>query len=561
MADHKIRIEALFELEDRISRNLRGITSQSGRTGKALAGVERHVKGIKRAAIGLPMALGVGLGARGVMKFLQGLVGVNQQLEMSKLGFGGLLEQARLMKFPVGKEVVDFNSSLKKGGELFWSLQRYAAQAVGVTEQYADTWRILLQPVMSAGGGMQDVMDITKLLVPTAKMLGMDMNIATISIQQALLGMIDARDRLIKMLGFSTRGVIKLAKEGKVLDAILTALRRNEKSAEAFGTTFEARLDTLRDKWWQIRRVMGEPLFAKVRGEMDRIIEYVTKNQKAVEKWAVSVGRSIEKAFDGAVRAGNFLAKNWEGIVDTVKILAEVWIAKKLAGALLGVLKIATSLRTAMTLTGGGAAVAGAAGGVGALAFIGATAAVLSWMEFFLQLKELNDVAKENSADRLTNRQLAEQARIQKGELYRRFLPGGQEGLLTAQVMESWHKKGREINEAARKSVEFQADLADKIVNWMNMIGWDAERIRKAILEQRGFLAPEYGIHDFTELGMKLPAEKKKAPPVNVNIQKITIDARHLDPNRVYRTMVDTAAKEATRRTQPRTALEDFRAA
>jgi hypothetical protein len=339
MAEVETKVQTVWEVVDHTTSHIKNMTEAAER----FKGIADRAKSV---AMGLFAYAGIEASVHGVIKFAEGLIRVNSELEKGRLNLGGMLWTVEQLYGGMG--VRNFNEAIAKGAKLYEELEKHAAKAVGTTEDYTRALQAVLQPIAAAGGGLQEALEVSKLLVPTAQALNIPLEVASYSIKQALLGMLDARDMLVAQLGLHHEVLNTLARQGKqaeVLKMLLEALRRNQELAAAAGELWEARLATVEDIVKKIKRIMGEELFNAAKKTIDEFEKWYNKNEEHIREWAKNVGTDLVNAFNKVVEAVKWIAKHWEEITTIIKTLVEIWIAKKFAEGLTNLIGLVGQLK------------------------------------------------------------------------------------------------------------------------------------------------------------------------------------------------------------------------
>jgi uncharacterized membrane protein len=516
----------------------------------------------KSVALGLFAYAGIEASVGGIIRFTQGLVSANAQLEQARLNLGGMLWTVQQLYGRMG--VGGFNEAVEKGAKLYEDLEKHAAKAVGTTEDYVRALQATLQPIAAAGGGLQEALEVSKLLVPTAQALNIPLEVAAFSIKQALLGMLDARDMLIAQLGLHHEILNQLARQGRqaeVLQMVMEALRRNQDLAAAAGETWGAKLATVQDIFLKIRRTIGEELFKYVKELASEFERWYNANRQNIQEWARLVGSELVNAFNRVVEAVKWLGEHWSEVTWTVKALVEVWIGRKLVDSLLSVISLVGQLR------GGLAAVAGAEIGAGAGTAVGTAmqnlkagvaGAVAGWSvveaikTWALAVKEYIGLTE---AQRTTAEIAAQVRRYRAQKAFEKLLPVVPRevlGLAEARVIEQW-RGGAALKVGDIEQFKQTAKYYEMMLETLTMLGYSVQAANEVV---GGFKAPPGG--GFIERMHKEVEELMKRKPETVidmrnSKVEIKMDVRHLDPDRVAAAVLTGLSRAAVRKISART--------
>jgi tetratricopeptide (TPR) repeat protein len=538
MAEVETKVQTVWEVVDHATSHIKNMTEAAER----FKGVAERAKSV---ALGLFAYAGIEASVRGVVRFAEGLIRVNAELEKGRLNLGGMLWTVEQLYGGMG--VRNFNEAVAKGAKLYEELEKHAAKAVGTTEDYTRALQAVLQPIAAAGGGLQEALEVAKLLVPTAQALNIPLEVASFSIKQALLGMLDARDMLVAQLGLQHEILNKLARQGKqaeVLKTLLEALRRNQELAAAAGGLWEARLATVEDIVKKIKRIMGEELFNAAKKTIDEFEKWFNKNEERIRKWARSVGTDLVNAFNKVVEATKSTAEHWEGIKSTIELLVEIWLAGKFVGAIKRIIGYVGQLRNALSLASSAEGVVGA-GSLSINLFIGVLAA-----ELIAGIERLKHNKREiEKAD-----EWIEKAKKQAPWLYEEAIQYAE----SHKVPEGYRWLGGE-SQPDWEFVNYQKDIMKYIKeHWENTIrlsenfSEDMEKFMEELSQQSSILSDFFmSIRPQTFMKEITTTPRKPHPPViDMRGSKIEIkmDVRHLDPDRVAAAVMTGLARAANRK-------------
>lgn len=542
--EEAVNVEARFRMTDQASDKMRTMEGNADRLSRSLNGVLGQL-------LGLASAAGVGFGAAGMFSFAKSLVTVNQELESAQFNLGAVLFQSQKMGLMNG-HFETFNDALVKSSALYKEMETHAARAVGTTEDYLSAWQALSLPVFKAGGGIAQVTELSKLLVPTAKQFGLNMETAGFSIKQALLGMVDARDMLVSMLNLSSDHINKLARQNPsaALQIILSAMRSNTEAMGAAGNLFEAKAATIEDAWKRLKRDLGGALFREIGSQMDRLAEWASKNQDAITKWANEFGGTIKDAFTKLVDASTWIKNNWNEIKETVLVIAEVYLAKKMAGAMSDLILMAGRYATLMRSAGMGG-VGSAVGGAG-LATGGAAAlvGVVSFMAMeAMRLRAEGKVQEANHLERLA-------AVAPKIDAAASFLGNYDPARDAAHAMmgsmprfNEYGMKPTAYDEMSFRNAAYTAEGTQILANLEAQRDALIQATQVSSAEADFLRAITPGLAGLSQLAAEKAKEAKftpaKPPQVHVGKVEIKVDARHQDPDRVAASIVNHLGRAA----------------
>ena len=301
--------------------------------------------------------------------FAKSLVTMNAEMRQTKIGMAALLSTIGQNKR--GETQLDrFRREMVNVGPIMDQLREMASHGIGTTADYRAAWQTLIMPLSRAGAGMKQVLNVSRLLIPVSKMLGIDSRIAAMQLQRMTMGQVRSFDRLPKMLGLSVQHVKALAKSNpaKLITEMEAALEKIGGPASILlGGEFGAQMDTFRDLWKGIKRKIGESLTDEVTKAIGGVNDMWVANKPAIDAWAANVGKQLGEAFNTAFGfakdAAGFLEKHWDTIYTVGKELLRIWLAIKAAQVVGAAWQMGAS---AIGFLRGGAAGIGGVGMLGA---------------------------------------------------------------------------------------------------------------------------------------------------------------------------------------------------
>lgn len=350
-ADYTIRTR--YEVEDASTASVRRMVQQQGQLSSSIDAAKRSMMMLGSAAAGLAA------GGYGLSKAKQFLVDYNTAMEGAKIGMAAMVAtSANLGKSLTGVE--KFQRAMELAPQYVQQLKAAAAAGLGELDDYLGGFQLVLKPMLDAGGSVQDVIDITRLLVPVSKTLNYDMQFAAMDVQQMLMGVSKSLDRLPKYLGISNEEANKLARTSKgqleLVELIKQRLGEWDPAAQRFGKTLSAQVDTLGDSIKGLLGRLGEPLWRELGAIVSEIQQEIEAGQGGIDQWIRTTGKEIARwvrsGFEVAREVTRFVATHWERILTVAKQLLSTWVKIK-------------AIQVGISLAQGGAAVVGAFRGAG----------------------------------------------------------------------------------------------------------------------------------------------------------------------------------------------------
>ncbi len=286
-----------------------------------------------KAISGIKTAL-AGVGAYFGGKFLgKALIGFNSNVEDTKTQIAGMLALTKK---------TNLSDEIGNADMLMGNLQKRAASLPGTTQEYAQMLGMLTQPIMAAGGSMQDLEDLTVNSVVAAKGLGVEWDVAARDIDQALRGQFKSTDqftgKLLASFGFAgEEGRSKFNKLSKEKRAAVVKEALTQKQivqlGEAQGKSFSGVMSTLQDAVQQFLGRVGIPLFKALGEIMQRMTAWLSANESSIQAVAKAIGEVLADAFAVVIEVIKFF-------IDNAELTKSIFIA-------LGIILVATAIKAA----------------------------------------------------------------------------------------------------------------------------------------------------------------------------------------------------------------------
>jgi hypothetical protein len=294
----------------------------------ALARVEKSadragksVDGLKSLLLGA-MASVAGMGVIG--KAREAFIGFNSDMEQAKIQIGGLLQMNLGGTFADG---------MGKANALVDRLQQRAKLSVGTTADMVDMASGLVAPLTQAGASMKQLEDLTVGAVTASKALRVNSDLASLEVNEALMGNAQKRMRFIMMLGIHPEEINK-ADPKKRLEILNRALNgpAMRAMAKAQGDSFAGVTSTLSDNLQITLGKIGLPLFKAITAEVTKWNAWFDKNPQRVQEIATSVSKALVSAFTAVKEGMQWVYENR----DLLLSLAKAAIIFKVGGAIGG---------------------------------------------------------------------------------------------------------------------------------------------------------------------------------------------------------------------------------
>lgn len=366
MADVTKRVLTIFETK--------GLSRQQKRLmalGVVAQGVHRRIGGVARSLASPLLAAG---GAFGVGALTKSLVDAGRAAEDSTLQITGLIQKTTefsgrgMMAFDRARSTayqmrMEFMRLAKDSPATFTSIQYNAEQVVALASK--------------AGMTLRQIAELSR-DIAVADMGNAITGTAARDVRDLLQG--NYRSQQIQTQALRERGkeIAALAKSGQMKAAtalIQKALAPDPKLLQAYGQSITGLTSTAQDNLTKLRERAAKPLMEYAKDSLKRINAYLSSGD--AERLAETVGRTLVRGLRYAEDLVVGIARNWDRIWGTVKIMAGAYGLARLVsmmGSLVGfsAAYAANMARANAAGTGGvGLGLLGAAGPAGLAAAAG----------------------------------------------------------------------------------------------------------------------------------------------------------------------------------------------
>lgn len=199
-------------------------------------------------------------------------------------------------------------AQLENANILYDKLRVKAAALPGETQDYVNMLGLLAQPMAQAKLDLNEMSDITAGAFVFSKGLGLQWQASARDLADFIkFGKINKTDQFLRTIMTGTG--IEATKEGRAKAEGLGVRGRAmlvkqqttgplaQEVAQRLGSSFEGRLDTVKEGIKQTLGKVGKSLFETLKPVLDDLANWFTKNQEAIGIWANKVGKYIAGAF------------------------------------------------------------------------------------------------------------------------------------------------------------------------------------------------------------------------------------------------------------------------
>lgn len=291
------------------------IPSLLGKFKSGVSNVVSSVFNLQNALIGAAALMTGGV-------FYKALIGSNAELENQQLGMAAVINANLQFKNSTGQLLdsrENFNEAMKVSSTLVNQFTRDAIKSAGSSQELIEIANVAINPTLAAGGSVQTVRELANQALSVAKILNIDTPQAARDIQQILSG--NAGSEVLTFRGL--RSFLGSAEEFNALTApqrlakLQDAMARfaTPEAIAAQANSWKGLTSSIGDFWTLTTRTLGGPLFAKIKGGLQRIVEALvdaegnpTELANNITARVTAIGEGIARGFDRSVKFGNQLA-------------------------------------------------------------------------------------------------------------------------------------------------------------------------------------------------------------------------------------------------------------
>jgi hypothetical protein len=213
-----------------------------------------------------------------------------------------------------------FNSAAE-GGRAFEAMSKFAAKVP-----------FSLEDISKGAGNLavisKDANELSKILEVTgnvAASTGLDFAITATQIQRSFAGGIASadvfRERGVRaMLGFEAGATVSIEETRKRFFEVFANGGQYSKATKDFENTLEAQVSFVGDAYFKIRQEAAKPLFAGVKKQVIDLVGDFKKNDTQIKALAKRIGEGLAKGFKNLGDFIQFVVKNFDNLVKTIKI-------------------------------------------------------------------------------------------------------------------------------------------------------------------------------------------------------------------------------------------------
>ena len=288
---------------------------------KAASGANRLVEGVTNVAFGFNQAL------QAVQSLMAGgqqaydlLIGANERLNQQLLQSSATIA-ATSSVFKEGVEIKDPTLAItalqEPLGDAIKRLQIESKELVGVTSQdVIGVFNVVTGRMGDLQGqskqfnnAIDSSVPLTKNLVAALGTMKMPLEQANQEIGAILTGQITSDAQLARSLGINNQMVAQWKSQGVLVDEINKRLTPfaagNKLAAESIDGITSNMMDTLQI----VGRMAGEPLLKIVVDQLKEVYEFISKNEAAIQQFAVGAGEEMSAALSVALEFINAVGK------------------------------------------------------------------------------------------------------------------------------------------------------------------------------------------------------------------------------------------------------------
>lgn len=289
---------------------------QAAGLGAGLGKVGREADHAGQQLGGMWALAAAGAALVGVEHLEHTLIGFNQEVQDSKISLSAMIS---------GMTGAEWGKATGQADALYNEFQRFSTVTPVTTQQILDFGKGIAAATFAAGGGVEELKNLTEQGVIAAKVLAGNRGAgyAELEITELLSGVVNKRMILARQLlsmGHMTEEAFK-ALDGKGRIAALQKIFNSDAmnhARDAFGESFSGVTSTLWDKLQIMFGQVGKPLFDEIIVRVKELNEWMQTNKATVEEYARKVGERLVGAFDALVTVFRFVTDHavfFEGVL------------------------------------------------------------------------------------------------------------------------------------------------------------------------------------------------------------------------------------------------------
>jgi len=333
MADETYRVVTIYETQGlgQIAPEARAGAEAMDHLGKSAEhtkGVLSHMNEFALGYLGFHQLAhdAVGLGEK--------LINLSAQFESTRIAMAGMIQAGRFTG--IGDGVEGFNRALSVSDALLTKIREHSRTFHGTFDDLLQINQMNIASGAHSGMTLDQIEQMAYKVGNVGKMFGIDAGSTGHALSQMLEGHARSISPLFrKLAGFMDDGgggFNALSPEKRV-EAINKAVAGFEPAMKAYGETWGAIVTTTQSYEKVVMRTFGKAFFDQAKSALVEINAWFEKNRESILKTAEALGHGIVDALREASKYGQqigaFLIDNKESI----KVLAEVWLAQRAMGA------------------------------------------------------------------------------------------------------------------------------------------------------------------------------------------------------------------------------------
>lgn len=283
-----------MQADDYIIR-ARIVVSDESRPGTRAA--EDRLDRVERKGLSVSAALTRAMAAVGgvyaLARATSGIVALNDQLDVARIGVASLFQANAGVQFAQGMRIARSELTL---------LQKDAAAGVGELDNYLSGYRAVLGKTLAAGFGPDQARRLVRLGIAAGAASGSDLNTVPMDLRQALTSGASATETPIIMQALDAAGItsqrFNAMGSAERITTLIDAFGAYDEASEAFGRTFGAQADTFRDALKQGLRAVTQPMFERWTDQLRSVNDWLERNSDVVDRIAATLGKMLLEAYE-----------------------------------------------------------------------------------------------------------------------------------------------------------------------------------------------------------------------------------------------------------------------
>lgn len=265
----------------------------------------------------------------GIKGAYHAFVDFNKEVENAKIGLTAMVEAGFGGTFDYAKAQAE---------SLYKEFQKFSTQTPVTTQEMLEFSRGVFMATQQAGGGINDVIEVTEKGVIAAKAYGFEAHLASREIAEMLQGNISNRQPFTKVLMgtmHKTAEEMRAMTENQRLELLKATFNKAAltDATSSFSTAFSGVTSTFKDKVQIALGKIGLPLFQAITAEVGRWNQWIDKNEVKLAQIGQTVGSVLVTSFGIVKDVFSFIYDHADTLLEIGKVYAAIRIGGMIGNA------------------------------------------------------------------------------------------------------------------------------------------------------------------------------------------------------------------------------------